>query len=84
MTDIDAAGLSEDLDLIEEARAEYTERLSELKELDSPEFDDAADDLLAWANDVNADMNEACQELGEGQAVNTESLILLMQARANA
>ena len=77
-----AQEMSEDLELIEEARQEYLVRLVDVQKLQGSEFEEAANALEAWADDVNEDLNDAAQEiLGEGLAVNTESLEVLRLER---
>lgn len=73
----DAAGMSEDLELIDEARAEYSARMGALQGLRGEEARAAADALEAWVDDVNRDLNDAAWEiLGDGLAVNAESLAM--------
>lgn len=77
-----AQEMSEDLELIEEARQEYIVRLADVQKLQGSEFQEAANALEAWAEDVNEDLNDAAQEiLGEGLAVDTESLEMLRLER---
>ncbi len=77
-----AQEMSEDLELIQEARQEYLVRLADVQKLQGSEFEEAANALEAWADDVNDDLNDAAQEiLGEGLAVNIESLEMLRLER---